>query len=169
MYIHYGIPWRLHKIIIIMKILSLNLINLKSLHRTHFTYIERHTQVFQTVWRFSCSKDYVNLCTYQVGLKLMVKWTFIWGNIALSMYKNVVRAKTTEFIAFKPSFLNWPAMNHCLNVPQDIKTFCFLVVIVLWQTYFFILLYLYRARNKITQLSIPTHAQLQRHRLKFIY
>ena len=27
---------------------------------------------------------------------------------------------------------------------------------------------LYRARNKITQLSIPTHAQLQRHRLKFI-
>ena len=30
------------------------------------------------------------------------------------------------------------------------------------------LLYLYRARNKITQLSIPTHAQLQRHRLKFI-
>jgi len=29
------------------------------------------------------------------------------------------------------------------------------------------LLYLYRARNKITQLSI-THAQLQRHRLKFI-
>ena len=30
------------------------------------------------------------------------------------------------------------------------------------------LLYLYRARNKIPQLSIPTHAQLQRHRLKFI-
>ena len=30
------------------------------------------------------------------------------------------------------------------------------------------LLYLYRARNKITQLSIPTLAQLQRHRLKFI-
>jgi len=30
------------------------------------------------------------------------------------------------------------------------------------------LLYLYRARNKITQLSIPTHAQLHRHRLKFI-
>ena len=27
---------------------------------------------------------------------------------------------------------------------------------------------LYRARNKITQLSMPTHAQLQRHRLKFI-
>ena len=33
---------------------------------------------------------------------------------------------------------------------------------------FVLLLYLYRARNKITQLSIPTHAQLQRHRLKFI-
>ena len=32
----------------------------------------------------------------------------------------------------------------------------------------FLLLYLHRARNKITQLSIPTHAQLQRHRLKFI-
>jgi len=31
-----------------------------------------------------------------------------------------------------------------------------------------LLLYLYRARNKITQLSIPTHAQLQRHSLKFI-
>ena len=31
-----------------------------------------------------------------------------------------------------------------------------------------LLLYLYCARNKITQLSIPTHAQLQRHRLKFI-
>ena len=30
------------------------------------------------------------------------------------------------------------------------------------------LLYLYRARNTITRLSIPTHAQLQRHRLKFI-
>ena len=33
-----------------------------------------------------------------------------------------------------------------------------------WNT----LLYLYRARSKITHLSIPTHAQLQRHRLKFI-
>ena len=31
-----------------------------------------------------------------------------------------------------------------------------------------LLLYLYRARGKITQLSILTHAQLQRHRLKFI-
>ena len=31
-----------------------------------------------------------------------------------------------------------------------------------------LLLYLYRARNKITQLSIPTHAQLQCHRLKSI-
>ena len=30
------------------------------------------------------------------------------------------------------------------------------------------LLYLYLARNKITELSIPTHAQLQRHRLKYI-
>ena len=30
------------------------------------------------------------------------------------------------------------------------------------------LFYLYRAPNKITQLSISTHAQLQRHRLKFI-
>ena len=30
-------------------------------------------------------------------------------------------------------------------------------------------MYLYRARNKITELSIPTHAQLQSHRLKFIY
>ena len=30
------------------------------------------------------------------------------------------------------------------------------------------LLYLYRARNKVTQLSIPTHAQLQCHWLKFI-
>ena len=28
--------------------------------------------------------------------------------------------------------------------------------------------YLYRARNKITQLSIPTYTQLHRHRLKFI-
>ena len=33
---------------------------------------------------------------------------------------------------------------------------------------FGLLLYLYRARNKITQLSIPTHEQLQRHRLKLI-
>ena len=33
---------------------------------------------------------------------------------------------------------------------------------------FVFLLYLYRARNKITQFSILTHAQLQRHRLKFI-
>jgi hypothetical protein len=31
-----------------------------------------------------------------------------------------------------------------------------------------LLFYLYRARNKITQLSTPTHAQLQRHRLKLI-
>ena len=31
-----------------------------------------------------------------------------------------------------------------------------------------LLLYLYRARNEITQLSIPTNAQVQRHRLKFI-
>ena len=31
-----------------------------------------------------------------------------------------------------------------------------------------VLLYLYRARNKVTQLSIPTHAQLQCHWLKFI-
>ena len=33
---------------------------------------------------------------------------------------------------------------------------------------FILLLYLYRARSKITHLSIQTHAQLQRHRLKFI-
>jgi len=26
-----------------------------------------------------------------------------------------------------------------------------------------VLLYLYRARNKVTQLSIPTHAQIQCH------
>ena len=31
-----------------------------------------------------------------------------------------------------------------------------------------LLLYLYRARKKITQLSVPRHAQLQRHMLKFI-
>ena len=31
-----------------------------------------------------------------------------------------------------------------------------------------VLLYLYGARNKITQLSIPTHAQLQRHRLNLL-
>jgi hypothetical protein len=31
-----------------------------------------------------------------------------------------------------------------------------------------LLLYMYRARNKITQLSVPRHAQLQRHMLKFI-
>ena len=37
-----------------------------------------------------------------------------------------------------------------------------------FHNYIICLLYLYRARNKITQLSIPTHAQLQRHRLKFI-
>ena len=30
------------------------------------------------------------------------------------------------------------------------------------------LLYLYHARYKITRLSVPTHAQLQRHSLKFI-
>jgi len=36
------------------------------------------------------------------------------------------------------------------------------------EKYINILLYLYRARYKITQLSIPTHAQLQRQRLKFI-
>ena len=38
----------------------------------------------------------------------------------------------------------------------------------LWCETLYTLLYLYRARSKITQLSIPTHAQLQRHRLKFI-
>ena len=32
----------------------------------------------------------------------------------------------------------------------------------------FLLLYLYRAHKKVTQLSIPTHAQLQRHRFRFI-
>ena len=37
-----------------------------------------------------------------------------------------------------------------------------------WKKFLPLLLYLYRARNKITQLSILTHAQLQRHRLKFI-
>jgi len=42
-----------------------------------------------------------------------------------------------------------------------IETYCPNTVIKL-------LLYLHSARNKITQLSIPTHAQLQRHRLKFI-
>ena len=41
----------------------------------------------------------------------------------------------------------------------------------MWVFWFLIndkLLYLYRARSKITHLSIPTHAQLQNHRLKFI-
>ena len=37
-----------------------------------------------------------------------------------------------------------------------------------FSNYVKMLLYLYRARSKITQLSIPTHAQLQRHWLKFI-
>ena len=36
------------------------------------------------------------------------------------------------------------------------------------EIHIYVLLYLYRARNKITQLSVPTHAQLQCHRLKFI-
>jgi len=36
------------------------------------------------------------------------------------------------------------------------------------EKYIKILLYFYRARYKITQLSISTHAQLQRERLKFI-
>ena len=39
------------------------------------------------------------------------------------------------------------------------------VLYVLLQSsdYLIVLLYLYRARNKVTQLSIPTHAQLQCH------
>ena len=48
--------------------------------------------------------------------------------------------------------------SHTLNVPPS----CYSANIDE------ILLYLYRARNEITQLSISTHAQLQRHRLKFI-
>ena len=52
----------------------------------------------------------------------------------------------------------------------DVKEICSLMdFFAVWNVNFYRrLLYLYRARNKITQLSIPTHAQLQRHRLKFI-
>jgi len=39
--------------------------------------------------------------------------------------------------------------------------FCVFILVLL-------LLNLYRARSKVTQLSIPTHAQLQCHWLKFI-
>jgi hypothetical protein len=38
-----------------------------------------------------------------------------------TLYTHVVRAKTTEFIALKRGFLNWPAINHCSNIPQDKK------------------------------------------------
>ena len=43
-----------------------------------------------------------------------------------------------------------------------------LLVVLSFEIRRIFLLYLYRARSKITQLSIPTHAQLQRHRLKLI-
>ena len=60
--------------------------------------------------------------------------------------------------------------THC-NKPEDpspqLLLAYLLAVDINIQTYC-LLLYLYRARNKITQLSIPTYAQLQRHRLKFI-
>jgi hypothetical protein len=46
------------------------------------------------------------------------------------------------------------------NAEQQISTTLLLLLLLL--------LYLYCARNKITQLSTPTHAQLQCHRLKFI-
>ena len=48
---------------------------------------------------------------------------------------------------------------------QEFKTVH--TAVSVWQIYSYIFC-LYRARNKITQLSIPAHAQLQRHRLKFI-
>jgi hypothetical protein len=45
------------------------------------------------VWTYSCSTHYVNLYAYQVGLKLANNWTFKRGNITLSMFMHVVRAK----------------------------------------------------------------------------
>jgi hypothetical protein len=59
----------------------------------YFINTERLPSVLLSVWIYCCSKHYVNLCMYQVGLKLIVKWTFRWGNIALSMFMHVVRAK----------------------------------------------------------------------------
>jgi hypothetical protein len=64
----------------------------------YFIYIERHTQVFLSVWRYSRSKYYCNSYTYRFGQKLMVIWTFKWGNITLGMYMHVVRAKFSFII-----------------------------------------------------------------------
>jgi len=54
---------------------------------------------------------------------------------------------------------------HKLRLVFQIPPFC---LPLRFQLQCMLLLYLYRARNKITQLSIPTHAQVKCQRLKFI-
>jgi hypothetical protein len=90
--------------------------------------------------------------------------------------------QTTTFTKPYPPTTSWISKNN----EQNWDKFCFKVTLLEPDAFaealgiisespsyninhtFGLLLYLYRARNKITQLSIPTHAQLQRHRLKFI-
>ena len=79
----------------------------------------------------------------------------------------------TEYIVHRIKFKQyrkqncWLYMRLQVSVEMMVQIFQDVTSCTL-QVVYWSLLYLYRARNKITQLSIPTHVQLQRHRLKFI-
>jgi len=73
-------PIVFNKIIIIMKIFMFEIPSLISVHRMYFVYTEWRTYVFLSVCRY-CRSKHVNLYTYQVGLKPMVKWTFKWNKL----------------------------------------------------------------------------------------
>ena len=69
-------------------------------------------------------------------------------------------------VSQKKRILNWRTTSFSTKTQSAIEGITCIQGITI--TGFSQLLYVYRARNKITQLSIPTHAQLQRHWLKFI-
>ena len=86
---------------------------------------------------------------------ILLKWIYLYIQ---SQRKKCLTINTAEIGTTQK--LNFVLLTVRLNISISRKT-------NLMHNLSSVLLYLYRARNKITQFSIPTRAQLQRHRLKF--
>ena len=64
-------------------------------------------------------------------------------------------------VTAEQSYTSTHPLGHTGPLTGSLYLFYNIIIVIL-------LLYLYRARSKIPHLSIPTDAQLKRHRLKFI-
>ena len=96
-----------------------------------------------------------------------IKRRFQWLQLHILKYR-MTRLITMETFERKWSWSISTHSEYFWLVYHNNGMFLFISMVIWQRRVDYSLLYLYRARSKITQLSIPTHAQLQRHRLKFI-